>query len=118
LSRFRAVLLAFAVACGDAEPARPELTFTPEALPDGRVGQDYTVAITVSANETPVYEMRVEDGSLPPGLALLYTEIQATGFIDGTPAQPGTYSFAIRASCFGTMRPGQVGTKAYSIVVR
>jgi hypothetical protein len=113
-----ALVLVLAAACGEAETRRAELSFTPDALPEGQVGQEYTVAITVSGNETPVDLMQVAEGSLPPGLALQHTSVQQTAFVDGTPTQPGSYSFTIRAACFGTMRPGQVGSKAYGIVVR
>lgn len=113
-----ALILLLAVACGDPGPVTPELAFTPEILPDGQVGQDYAVAITVSGNETPVALMQLEEGALPPGLALQHVEVQQTGFVEGTPTQSGSYSFTIRATCFGTMHRGQAGSKAYAIVVR
>jgi hypothetical protein len=118
MSRFRVILLALALGCGNPGNERPELAFAPDALPEGQVGREYTVAITVSGNETPVGSLELDEGSLPPGLALLHAPMQQVGFVDGTPTQPGTFAFAIRAACYGTMLPGQVGTKGYAIVVR
>ncbi|MGA8891276.1 MAG: putative Ig domain-containing protein [Anaeromyxobacteraceae bacterium] len=94
------------------------MTFAPDALPDAQVGQEYTVEITVSGNETPVSSMRLDEGSLPPGIVLVHRSVQSTGLLQGMPAQGGTFAFSLRASCFGTNLPGQEGTKAYVIVVR
>lgn len=113
-----AVLTLLAAACGGREVARPELVFSPDVLPIAELGQPYSVAIAVSGNETPVAAMEVEQGELPPGLALEHRPVDAAGVLAGTPTQSGTFGFSIRAACFGTNRPGQVATKAYSIVVR
>jgi hypothetical protein len=113
-----AALLALAVACGDPGPAQPNLTFAPDALPGAQLGRSYSVTISVSGNETPVFSLQVERGSLPPGLSLTHQAVLSVGVLEGTPTQAGSFAFSIRAICFGTNRPGQEGIKDYLLVVQ
>ena len=113
-----AALLALAVACGDSGPVQSDLTFAPDTLPGAQLGRSYAVTISVSGNETPLFSLRVERGSLPPGLSLTHQAAQSVGLLEGTPTQAGSFAFSIRASCFGTNRPGQEGIKDYLLVVQ
>jgi len=94
-----------------------ELQFTPGSLSNARTGESYTVLITVSNNNTPVFDMWVEDGSLPPGLSLTYVENSNTAEISGIPETTGTFQFSVGAMCFGTNVSGQVGNHSYTLVV-
>ena len=98
---------------------RPALTFSPEALPDGAVGQPYSVAISIGANQTPVGDIYAE-GALPPGLALPFDRNapSSTATLSGTPTEAGTYQLTISAWCLGTNVSGQTGSHQYTIVVR
>ncbi len=105
-------------ACGDSGPVQPDLAFAPDTLPGAQIGQSYSVTISVSGNETPVFSLQVERGSLPQGLSLTHQAVQSLGVLEGTPTQAGSFAFSIRASCFGTNRPGQEGIKDYLLVVQ
>jgi hypothetical protein len=113
----RLALALLAPGCG-ADPATP-LHFTPALLPIATVGQAYQGTLAISGNQTPIAEVGVPPGSLPPGLSvgvarpLTLNEIQ----VSGTPTVAGTFQFTLRVACFGTNHPGQAGEQAYSILV-
>ncbi len=97
--------------------SKPPLGFAPPELPAGVVGAPYRAEISVTGEETPVGEVSVASGQLPPGLALKFTRDAEVSVIDGTPTGAGTYSFTLRAWSFGTNEPGQGGSKPYRIVI-
>lgn len=96
---------------------RPELVFAPDTLPEAQAGQAYRVTISVTQNETPVGDMYVDTGELPPGLALTFDEASGTAEISGTPSQAGVTTFSVSAWCFGTNVSGQTGQKEYELTV-
>jgi hypothetical protein len=96
---------------------RPALQFTPAELQPAQVGQPYLAAISVERNETPVGDMRVSAGDLPPGLELVFTEGTDTGEITGTPTASGSYTFSVEVWCFGTNVNGQTGSASYTLTV-
>ena len=113
---FALLLLALSlVACGSG---RAPLGFSPDRLENGTVGQSYQAVIAVTNNETPVGDMYVSSGSLPPGMTLNFTRgSSASGTLSGTPTTAGTYVFAMSAWCLGTNVSGQSGEQSYSLVV-
>ena len=96
---------------------RPALEFTPAELQPAQVGQPYLAAISVERNETPVGDMWVSSGALPPGLELMFTDGTDTGEITGTPTATGTYTFSVEVWCFGTNVSGQTGSASYTLTV-
>ena len=74
----------------DTSPFAP-LSIADGELPDGRVGQPYSGALT-AAGGTPNYYWTLESGALPDGLAL----DSFTGAISGVPTGSGTFEFAVR----------------------
>ncbi|MGB8215636.1 MAG: Ig domain-containing protein [Anaerolineales bacterium] len=96
---------------------RPALVFTPDQMPEARVGQPYHAEILISGNVTPVGNYSISAGALPPGLALVMDQQLRIGRISGTPTQPGTYSFTVNVWCYGTNISGQTGEKQYTLVV-
>lgn len=96
---------------------RQPLVFTPDQLPDARVGVPYEATIGISQNDTPVGSVSLSKGTLPPGLELVYKRAEDTAKITGVPTQAGKYTFTINAWCLGTNTSGQVGEKQYTIVV-
>jgi hypothetical protein len=61
---------------------------------------------------TPPYTFSISSGNLPPGLAL----DSATGYVDGTPTQVGTYNFT--AVGMDSSQPAQTATANSFIQVR
>jgi Putative Ig domain len=104
-----------ALACLGGGP-RP-LKFSPDKLPAAQHGQAYNAVITVSQNVTPVGQMSVASGQLPPGLSLTFPKGQDAGEIAGTPTATGTYSFTVSVWCYGTNVSGQIGGQHYELVV-
>ncbi len=98
--------------------SRSELVFTPSEIPDGRVGEPYSVRISVSDNVTPVFDMWMDGDSLPTGLTFTYGENSDTAEIAGIPEVPGTFTFEVGAACFGTNVSGQTGSHSYTLVVK
>ena len=67
-------------------------TITSAAPHGGAAGTDYSYTVTASGTPTPTYT--ITSGALPTGLGL----DAIGGTISGTPATPGTYTFAVAAS--------------------
>jgi uncharacterized protein (TIGR03437 family) len=87
--------------------ACPTVTLSPNILPNGQVGAAYTQTLTATGGSTPSFA--VNAGALPPGLSLS----PATGALIGTPTQPGTFTFTIRATANG----GCTGTREYTLTI-
>ncbi len=109
---FMAVLLVLGCTMG-----RPALQFTPAGLQPAQVGQPYLAAISVEQNTTPVGDMWVSGGALPPGLELVFADCSDTGEITGTPTAAGSYAFSVEVWCFGTNVSGQTGSASYTLTV-
>jgi hypothetical protein len=60
------------------------------ALPNANVGSSYHAVLSVSGGLAP-YQFAINQGELPPGLALN----PQTGSISGTPTKAGSFAFAI-----------------------
>jgi|GEM_PF-6676135 len=71
-----------------AMPRKPTITTT--ALPAGKDGTPYLQALQATGDADITWSLAL--GTLPTGLSL-----SANGEISGTPTQPGTYSFAVKA---------------------
>ena len=96
---------------------RPALQFMPNKLPDAKVRQAYKVELVISGNVTPVGDISVSDGALPPGVELVFNEQLRTAMVAGMPSQTGSYQFTVNAYCLGTNVSGQTGDKQYTLVV-
>jgi hypothetical protein len=96
---------------------RPALEFAPSELQRAQVGQPYLAAVSVERNETPVGDMWVASGALPPGLELVFADGSDIGEITGTPTQAGSYTFSVEVWCFGTNVNGQTGSASYTLSV-
>lgn len=99
------------------EPVTTPLKIEPESLPNAQTGVDYEVEILVSDNVTPISSVIISNGALPAGLELVFVDGEDSATISGTPEEPGTYTFTVFISCFGTMVGGQTGDKEYTIIV-
>jgi len=100
------------------DPNRPDVAFSPTELPEAVLGQPYEVTLTVTRNETPVGNIAVDDGELPPGLALTYEDRATSATIAGTPTEAGEFEFRLGAWCLGTSVSGQEGYQTYTLRVK
>ena len=75
-----------------SENAAAAPSITTSSLPDGKVGEAYSQALT--ANGTTPIKWSISGGALPDGLTLDET----TGKISGTPTAAGTASFTVKAT--------------------
>jgi hypothetical protein len=94
------------------------LQFSPETLPDGQVGQAYKVAISLSNQRTPAFNMGAGNDRLPPGLKGTFDQEKQTYTIEGIPTQAGIFPLTVSALCYGTNAPGQTGQKEYQLVIK
>ena len=94
-----------------------DLEFSPDQLPEARVGENYRAKITVDNNDTPVFRMFVDQGTLPEGLQLVYEENADNAVIQGVPEGAGEFEFTIEALCYGTNKNGQAGEQSYTLQV-
>jgi hypothetical protein len=97
--------------------SRPRLAFTPTELPPAQRGKPYRVQITITGQQTPVGQVFLEQGELPPGLTLHHQETNDTAEIRGMPEVAGTFKVTIGAWCFGTNVSGQTGQHTYTLTV-
>lgn len=113
---FAVVLLTLALA--GCNLGRGALNFTPDKLPDAHAGQAYEAIITVTGNQTPVGDIYVSGGSLPPGMTLDFSRNSSnSAMLSGTPTTAGNYVFTVSAWCLGTNVSGQSGDQNFSLVV-
>ena len=116
-TRFLTVIL-LAVSLIACNASRGALEFSPDKLQDGAVGQPYDVIIQVTNNDTPLGDMYVSSGALPPGVTLNFSRSSSSSAdLTGTPTTAGTYVFTVSAWCLGTNVEGQSGEQSYSLVV-
>jgi len=115
-SAFAVAVVAFSLAaCNLGSGA---LGFSPDSLQDATVGQPYKATITVSNNATPVGDIYVSSGTLPPGVTVNFVRgSSVSADLTGTPTTRGTYVFTISAWCLGTNVSGQTGDQSYALVV-
>ncbi len=93
------------------------LVFTPDKLPDAKVGQVYQTTITVTKNDTPVFQMGLAEGGLPAGLSFMFNEGKNSATISGIPTAAGTFKFTVGAACYGTSVNGQTGSQPYLLTI-
>jgi hypothetical protein len=91
--------------------AVPELTVSPETLPDGVAGTAYSQTITASGGVAE-YTFAVSDGTLPAGLALA-----ADGTLSGTATEAGSFPFTLMATDATTGTGPATATKDYTLVI-
>ena len=101
-------------ACGnDGERRRPggagSLAITTATLPDGTVGQVYSLALAAKGGQTP-YTWTVSAGSPPSGIALA-----TDGTLSGVPTLAGTSTFTVRVTDAGV--PARSATRALDLTV-
>jgi hypothetical protein len=98
----------------------------PAELPSGRVGEPCEIFFEVAGSITPGSSFTLLAGALPAGLHLLPNpNAEAPGTaeanrprITGTPTEAGTFTFRLRATTFGTQRPGLSAERDYEWLIR
>lgn len=99
------------------EPVTEPLIIDPVDLLPARLGVVYETEIHITQNVTPVGEVILYDGALPPGLELSFMQGEDAAKISGMPEEEGTFSFTLFVWCYGTQVSGQTLLKDYVIVV-
>jgi len=113
-----AILWVLALALLACRDSRPPLAFSPEKIPEARTGQAYELTVVVTGNQTPVGQIYISEGQLPPGLTLSHQRGDSAAAIGGTPRAAGRYSFTVEAWCLGTNVSGQTGRRVYTLEVK
>lgn len=98
-------------------PSLVKLVIEPGSLPGGQVGAAYEARINVRDMVTPISSMSISDGTLPPGLELVFVDGEDGATLSGVPTETGTYTFTVFVACFATMVVGQSGQREYVVVV-
>lgn len=96
---------------------RPKLGFAPSELPLAKRGKPYRVQITITGQQTPVGQVFIEQGELPPGLTLHHQQTDDMAEIRGMATVAGTFKVTIGAWCFGTNVSGQTAKHTYMLTV-
>lgn len=91
---------------------KDELFITTQTIPNGRIGNAYTILISAQLGAPP-YSWRIVSGDLPPGLEFSSNATIAT--INGTPTTPGIYTFIVEVADADT--PSNTAMKQYSIEI-
>ncbi|WP_141233590.1 hypothetical protein [Lysobacter antibioticus] len=108
---------AMCIATAAGTGCRRELRLRPETLPAAAAQAAYAASICVANPGNPIAAFEIESGELPEGLRLEHARGEDCARIEGKPARPGRYRFAIAATEFGTMRSGRSGRVAYVLDV-
>src|SRR5215467_1936438 len=90
--------------------ATATLQIASTTIPSGQVRLAYSTTLMATGGMAP-YSWGINSGSLPAGLSLN----AATGQITGTPAQSGSYSFAVQVK--DSSNPAQVVTEALNTTI-
>ena len=85
----------------------PSIVVNPATLGNGTASQPYSATLSATGG-VGSYGFTVTAGALPAGLTLT-----SAGTLSGTPTVSGTFNFTVTA----TDANGQVGTRAYTLVV-
>jgi len=72
-------------------PSTILLKIEPESMPNGQTGVEYEVEIRVSDNVTPLNNVSISSGALPPGLELVFVDGADDAKISGVPEETGTF---------------------------
>lgn len=87
----------------------PPLSISTEKLPPAVLNHAYGFKIGTEGGVAPV-TMKVSGGALPPGLTL-----DASGWLTGAPAEPGSYTFSVEAG--DAAKPAHAASQEFTLRV-
>lgn len=88
-----------------------------DRLSEATVGKPYEVDIHFTNADTPIGEVTLAAGVLPPGLRFEANRAAMKFSIRGTPLKAGTFEFSVNAYSYGTMCPGKYFDRAFRLTV-
>lgn len=116
MNKYYAILSLFLVGCGS------NIVFEPNDLPDGHIGKEYYVPVTVSGGTGPVVDLTYEVQPLNSGVKIIfakkkyYTKYIYNNFIiQGIPQSTGLITIDIRGGVIASA--GESFEKKYKINV-
>lgn len=111
------ILLNTCLCCLPTCTVRSPLRFSPEQLPNGRVGEVYRVEIQPTNAQTPVFSFWIPPEDLPEGLTFTWDYGMPAGILEGIPEEAGTFTLNVSAMCQGTNISGQTGNITYTLKI-
>lgn len=93
------------------------LHFSPDQLPNGRVGEAYRVEIQPTNARTPIYDFWIPPEDLPEGLTFTWEKDMPAGILEGIPEKAGTFTLTVNAGCYATNISGQSGEITYTLEI-
>ena len=95
---------------------RPELSVTTETWPIAIVGKEYRASLTVENSETPLLNVSIQHGKLPPGLKLSHIKGESNFTITGISTERGEHVFTLSMASHGTQCVGQTSLQEIKII--
>ena len=103
-------------ACASTPTPPPALSIFPAMLPSAQVGESYNTQLRVGGARTPLAEVEIISGELPPGIQLRSPQGNAIPLV-GEPTQTGSYGFSLRVATEATGDQAQVHTQDFRLEV-
>lgn len=103
-------------ACASSPSAPPALSIFPAMMPSAEVGSAYNAQLRVGGARTPLAEVDIISGALPPGIELQEPAGNAIPVV-GLPTETGSYPFTLRVATEATGEQAQVHTQDFRLEV-
>lgn len=111
-----AVLGLAACASRPTPPPAPALSIFPAMIPSAEVGTAYNTQLRVGGARTPLSEVEIVQGELPPGIQLQEPVGNAIPLV-GMATETGSYAFTLRVATEATGEQAQEHTQDFRMEV-
>lgn len=113
---FLAIVIVSLAACASRPSAPPALSIFPAMMPSAEVGSAYNAQLRVGGARTPLAEVEIISGELPPGIQIQDPVGNAIPLV-GMPTETGSYPFTLRVATEATGEQAQVHTQDFRLEV-